>query len=190
MPLPSREQTFGYENCRDLVKKLDREIDRYCEVAGSEISEAGEALLKCVLQLEDSAFNAAVTAWHLCDWVFKEFDDTQRQKFEFKKLADLQNYVRRECRVLHLCRQAATASKHWVVEKHADPTVKTVVSGERGWTIYFEDNGKKIAADQVFIEARNFWDKFIRDNGIPKPTDDEMEALSVILNAPSDLEQR
>ena len=36
MALPSRDQTFAYESCRDLVEKLDREIDRYREVAGND----------------------------------------------------------------------------------------------------------------------------------------------------------
>jgi hypothetical protein len=29
MPLPGREQTFALENCRDLLSKLEREIERY-----------------------------------------------------------------------------------------------------------------------------------------------------------------
>jgi hypothetical protein len=33
MPLPNREQTF-YECCRDLLEKLDREIDRYRSIVG------------------------------------------------------------------------------------------------------------------------------------------------------------
>ena len=36
MAIPSRKQTFGYTDCRDLVEKLDREIDRYRAVAGKD----------------------------------------------------------------------------------------------------------------------------------------------------------
>jgi hypothetical protein len=172
MVLPSRDQTFAYENCRDLVEKLDREIDRYCEVAGNDQVLEPNVLLKLVDQLKDSAFNASVTAWHLCDWVFNDLSEEQRQKLGFVQLGDLQNHVRKECRALHLCRKAATASKHWRVEKHADFTVQTVVTGETGWTIYFVDSGKKIPADQVFIAARDFWATFIRDNHIANTLDD------------------
>jgi hypothetical protein len=28
MPLPGRDKTFALENCRDLLNKLEREIDR------------------------------------------------------------------------------------------------------------------------------------------------------------------
>lgn len=157
MALPSRDKTFAYENCRDLLEKLDREIDRYCEVAGNDQMLKPEVMLKLVDQLKDSAFNASVTAWHLCDWVFNDLPEEQCQKLGFKKLADLKTHVTKQCRQLHLCRQAATASKHWSVERYADPTVQTIVTAETGWTIYFVDNGKKIPADQVFIAARDFW---------------------------------
>jgi hypothetical protein len=66
MPLPGRDQTFAFEDCREVLKKLEREIDRYLEVVGRDEQEP-EALLKLVDQLRDSAFNAAVTAWHLCE---------------------------------------------------------------------------------------------------------------------------
>jgi hypothetical protein len=124
MALPSRDKTFAYENCRDLLEKLDREIDRYCEVAGNDQMLTPEVMLKLVDQLKDGAFNASVTAWHLCDWVFNDLPEEQRQKLGFKKLADLQTHVTKQCRQLHLCRQAATASKHWSVERYADPPFK------------------------------------------------------------------
>jgi hypothetical protein len=178
MALPSRNQTFAYENCRDLLEKLDREIDRYCEVAGSQFSEPGENLIRAVDQLKDSAFNASVTAWHLCDWVFNDLAVEQRQKLGLNRITDLQKHVREQCRALHLCRLAATASKHWAVERHADPAVHTVVTAETGWTIYFVDGDSKISAEKVFIAARDFWTGFIRDNGISKALDDrEIEKI-------------
>ena len=29
MPLPSRDKTFALESCRDLLNKLEREIERF-----------------------------------------------------------------------------------------------------------------------------------------------------------------
>jgi hypothetical protein len=59
MPLPGRDKTFALENCRDLLNKLEREIDR--------LSAARDR--DDLTTMIDTAFNAAVTAWHLCDWV-------------------------------------------------------------------------------------------------------------------------
>jgi len=51
MPLPNRPQTF-YESCRDLLEKLDREIDRYRSIAGRDDHNVVE-------ELKDIAFNAS-----------------------------------------------------------------------------------------------------------------------------------
>ena len=171
MPLPSRDQTFAFLNCRELLEKLDREIDRYCDVAGRNEAEP-EALFNLVNQLKDSAFNAAVTAWHLCDWVFNDMTAEHRQQLQFSKLADLQNYARANCRPLHLCRQAATASKHWTVNNHPDSDVEVIVAAEDpGWTVYFLDGGHKHYAEDVFQIALHFWTNFIWKNGIAKASE-------------------
>jgi hypothetical protein len=154
MALPGREQTFAYEDCRDLRQKLDREIKRYRSMVGREDSDPEE--------LKDTAFNASVTAWHLTDWVFNDLTPAQRASLRFEDLSDLQEYARTNCRALYLCRYAATASKHWEVTKHPDPNVQIVVTlADTGWTIYFMDSGKRKAAEQVFDDALVFWTQFI-----------------------------
>jgi hypothetical protein len=173
MPLPSRAQTFAFDNCRDLLNKLEREIDRYQEVAGHDERDDPEALLKLVSQLTDSAFNAAVTAWQLCDWVFNDMTPEQRQKLRVSSLGDLQKHVRENCRALYLCRQAATASKHWKVNSHPDPDVDVVVWHDNaGWTIHFDDGGQKQPAYVVFELAHAFWTEFIFGQGIAKALDE------------------
>jgi hypothetical protein len=176
MALPSRKQTFAYETCRDLVEKLDREIDRYHAVAGGDEGEWGN-LLNLVHQLTDSAFNASVTAWHIGDWVFNDMPCRLRDKFGFKEVADVQKYARGYCRALHLCRQAATASKHWSVDKYRDPSVKVIVTAEGGWRIYFKDGDKEISADQAFANARDFWYHFIKDSGLARHLDEKAEEM-------------
>jgi hypothetical protein len=165
MAIPSRKQTYGYTDCRDLVEKLDREIDRYSAVAGKHAADE-EEMVNIVFQLTDSAFNASVTAEQLADWVFNDMTEVQRSKFGFKELADMQKLVREKCRALYLIRHAATASKHWIVSKHADPTVEVFVTGEGGWNAYFMDDGIKKDAYVVFCDAREFWYHFINDNQI------------------------
>ena len=114
MPLPNRQQTF-YENCRDLLEKLDREIDRYRSIVGRDGHNVVE-------KLKDIAFNASVTAWQLGDWVFNDMTAEQRKRFGFK---DIEALRKTTCRALYLCRHAATASKHWEVTQYHDPDVQT-----------------------------------------------------------------
>src|SRR5262249_23449883 len=160
MPLLSRQRTFAYKSCRDLLEKLRREVKRYRLIAGRDGADVEE--------LKDVAFNASVTAWHLSDWVFNDLTEEDRKKFGFKDVQDLQEHARTSCRALYLCRYAATASKHWQVTTYPDPKVQTVVTAETSWCIYFLDNERRIPADQVFDEALHFWTQFIYGNEIAK----------------------
>src|SRR5581483_1155293 len=99
MPLPSREQTFAFQDCREMLDKLHRELDRYREVAGRDPEDLA-AMAELVDQLKDSAFNAAVTAWHLGDWVFNDMTLDQRKAVGVRTLGDLQSHVRKKCRSL------------------------------------------------------------------------------------------
>jgi Phage integrase family len=72
MPLPGRDHTFALEDCRALLSKLEREIERYKEIDTERVA--------AVADLTDLAFNISVTAWHLCDWVFADMTDEQRKK--------------------------------------------------------------------------------------------------------------
>ena len=162
MPLPGQEKTFALEDCRALLNKLKREIDRY-----NATSDNIEARI-------DHAFNVVVTAWHMCDWVFADLTEKQKSALQITKLADLQA-IARKCRVLHLCRQVATASKHWKVTDYPDPTVAVIVTttpllgehyGPRDWYLYFVDDSKALSAEWVFDQALDFWTHFIYGNRI------------------------
>jgi hypothetical protein len=136
MALPGRDQTFAYENCREMLNKLKREIERYCAVAGVVELLEGETLLRHVDQLKDSALN--------------DLTPEQRQTLNLESLDELQCRARKQCRALYLCRHVATASKHWSVKKHPDPTIKAVVEcSEAGWAGYFFDGSTKTPANQV-----------------------------------------
>jgi hypothetical protein len=157
MPLPGRDHTFALEDCRDLLWKLEREIDRYKKIDTEHVAAAAD--------LTDLAFNIAVTAWHLCDWVFADMTEEQRKKLSIRKLRDLQDEARR-CRALHMCRQLATGSKHWKVSEYPDPDLKVVVAATPEWRIFLEDGGTQHDAIQIFEQARDFWTSFIHQNFI------------------------
>jgi hypothetical protein len=171
MALPGREKTFAYENCRDLLLKLKREIDRF-GVARADGS---------IEDMKDTAFNACVTAWHLCDWVFNDLTQAQQDALNIHSLPELWAHAR-ECRALHLCRQVATASKHWEITKYRDPDVAVIVTATPspppkpdpamppvymdGWWIYFVDGPDKRDASDIFAQALDFWTQFIYQNGV------------------------
>jgi urease gamma subunit len=160
MAFPAKEKTFKLENCRDLYNKLDREIARFDGAANNS------------LDLADHAFNVVVTAWHMCDWVFADMTPELKSKLQINTLAELQAEARK-CRALHLCQQAANASKHWaLLEKHRDPGVDVIVGvapvrrpeevqEPPKFEAYFKDGSDFIEAGKVFETARDFWTQFI-----------------------------
>jgi hypothetical protein len=128
----------------------------------------------------DHAFNAAVTAWQLCDWVFADITPAQQDKLNIHSIENMRSHARHHCRALHLCRQVATASKHMRVSRFPDPNVKTITTVNAippppqgpplhvapGWFLYFDDDGEVTEAEDVFTDAYYFWTQFIYRNKI------------------------
>ena len=76
------------------------------------------------------AFNAAVTAWHICDWVWETAPLELRARFQHDSpepsaqgVRLLQALVCDQCRELYICRQLATGAKHFRVDRFNDPGV-------------------------------------------------------------------
>jgi hypothetical protein len=114
MALPGKQHTFALENCRSMLDKLRREIERLRDADGP--------------ARNDHAFNAAVTAWQLCDWVFADMTPAQKDKLKIHNRLGMQEHAGHHSRALHLCRQVATASKHMRVTRFPDPKVKTITT--------------------------------------------------------------
>jgi hypothetical protein len=156
-------QKFSFETSVDVIWKLYWEIERLNHATPHDIID-----MKCF------AFNAAVTAWQLTDWIFEDMSDEQRRQFGISKLSDLQKMAREQCRALHLCRQIATASKHRVVKmKHYDDSVSTRIDFDRTdayqwpkWGLMIIDGDKSYPAIAVFEEARLYWYKFLCGLGL------------------------
>jgi hypothetical protein len=156
-------QKFSFETSVDVFWKLEWEIVRFNKASPHDIID-----MKCF------AFNAAVTAWQLTDWVFEDMSDEHRRQFGLSKLPDLQNLVRKQCRALHLCRQIATASKHRVVKlKYYDDSVSTRVDFDHAdarrwpkWELVTIDGDKSYPAIDVFEEVRLYWYKFLCGLGL------------------------
>ena len=79
------------------------------------------------------AFNCAVTAWHMVDWVWQSTDASGRAAIlsrlglvpsaPKKDFSAFNRELMKRYRPLHLCRQVATGSKHKIVENYPDPNV-------------------------------------------------------------------
>jgi hypothetical protein len=121
------------------------------------------------------AFNVAVTAWHMSDWVFIERRDAGVLSGQVQ---DFQIDVQARCRALRLCKHVATASKHYRVERKPDPSIKVIVQANetpiaddmsdvddaRHWDIVILDDTGPTDALAVFYAAQAFWDAEIRDD--------------------------
>jgi hypothetical protein len=154
MALSGRDRTFAFQNCRDMMDKLKREIERYARVDGQDVEA-----------MKDLAFNIAVTGWHLCDWVFMDLTPAQRDALDIHSLAQMQERAL-TCRALHVFRQVATASKHWEISRRPDPAVTVVVAAVPDWRIWFEDDQGRLSAALAFDLALYFWTEFIYGHGI------------------------
>ncbi len=120
MSLPARPQTFALEDSRDVYRKLEWEIKGL--KAALETAEPDE--------LSYRAFNCAVTAWQLTDWVWSDLTIEQRTALNITSLSGFQEYCRSKCRSMYLCRYIATASKHQKIAHHPDADVDVSVFAE------------------------------------------------------------
>ena len=175
MTLPARPQTFGLENAWDLYAKLEWEIEK---LKAAPVDRDPQ-------DLAYGAFNAAVTAWQLMDWVWKEIDLSKKKRLSLNNLGDLQRLCRNQCRALYLCRQIATASKHWEVRDYADPSVQAKMDADVRrfsagdpvgtplstwrWNLIIHDGAQTFNAIQVFDDAQYFWGQFMMKH-LPRPT--------------------
>lgn len=132
------------------------------------------------------AFNTAVTAWHISDWLWQsspEARDKLSKRFNFdyqetskgirKGLGRFQDAVGQECRELYVCRELAKGSKHMRSDK-PDPDVKALAKwspvvdgvglvkpGDLVLGLFIEDAGSERDAVLSFIDAFGFWEKLI-----------------------------
>jgi hypothetical protein len=111
-PQPTPPKTFAINSSRDMLEKLKREIER---LAGSIIRQ----------EVVDHGLNAAMTAWHLTDWTWREIQGsipqfrslTARAGTPIKELKQFQEFVKRNCAELAYCEGIAVSTKHFAFSK-------------------------------------------------------------------------
>lgn len=105
-------KTFAINSSRDMLEKLKREIERF---AGSIIRQ----------EVVGHGLNAAMTAWHLTDWTWREIQGsiprlrslTARAGKPIKELKQFQEFVKRNCAELAYCEGIAVSTKHFAFSK-------------------------------------------------------------------------
>jgi hypothetical protein len=163
MSLSDRERlAFALRGCRDLLEKLRDETGSLTTVERHDVT--GRAYI---------AFNCAVTAWHMTDWVWAELDQSQREKIQ--KLAGtncalvetnprpLQTYARGNSDALKLCELVANGSKHCFLIKGNQDVCTAMTDGEGidyGNPVVNVD-GKEMWFGKVLWQAVCWWQVFL-----------------------------
>src|SRR6516162_118286 len=114
-PQRTPPKTLAINSSRDMLEKLRHEIDR---LAGSIIRQ----------DIVDHGLNAAMTAWHLTDWAWREIEGstrrptlTARAGAPIRELKQFQELVKRNCAELAYCEGIAISTKHFASRQPARP---------------------------------------------------------------------
>ncbi|MGJ4941670.1 hypothetical protein ACQR1W_13940 [Bradyrhizobium sp. HKCCYLS1011] len=132
------------------------------------------------------AFNTAVTAWHVSDWLW-QYSPQLRTKLATKfqivfeetptgvrnGLGKFQNAVVPHSDALRICREIATGSKHMRKDK-VDHSIKAqavwtkeikgvgfVKPGDLSMSLRVTFNDREMDAELAFIEAAGYWEKLM-----------------------------
>src|SRR5438128_2722729 len=104
-------KAFAIDSSRDILEKLKREIER---LAGAIIRQ----------EIVDHGLNAAMTAWHLTDWTWREIQDstprlrlTERAGRPIRELKQFQEFVKRNCSELAYCEGIVVSTRHFAFSK-------------------------------------------------------------------------
>lgn len=160
--VPGPPHTFGLPDARSLLRKLEWEL--------------GE------LGLADThthyrAFNVAVTAWHLIDWVWQELPPSRRAVWRDDRRS-FRDACEQECPDLALCGMIAEASKHRIRDRPVRKGVATfafadVVHAKCGearaddplstwtWRLVIRDGEHERSAADVFSRVLAYWQSVI-----------------------------
>ena len=118
------DKVFGLATPQHMLMKLGWEIAGLRSALSVPIKPGAEPAYH--------AFNCAVTAWHMTDWIWQSATADDRVEVLSKLAAPAtgkSNFgaftqaLTQRHRVLHICRQIATGSKHKIVERHPDADV-------------------------------------------------------------------
>jgi hypothetical protein len=176
---------FGMDHPQHMFVKLSWELDALMN--SMSVWKDNEAAPEPLFH----AFNTAITAWHVADWLWQYQPETRAKlatKFQFlfeetatgvrKGLERFQEAVLLHCDELRVCREIANGSKHMRKNK-VDPNIKAqavwgkVVDGtgfakpgDLVMSLRVNHKDKEVDAELAFIEAFGFWERLMTELGV------------------------
>ncbi|WP_108459181.1 hypothetical protein [Devosia naphthalenivorans] len=170
-----KSKRFGLNSYRDLLAKLDWEIEGLEDVVENSIEERYRY------------FNTAVTAWHLTDWVWQAMSAEDRRIIVDQHPASrdtvtsFQKLVRLTSEALLICDQVANGSKHFERSRHDNPDIFTAMTNAMNIYQHIE-TGELMQKETVstfivygdsfyapialFRKARSDWDLILNGFGL------------------------
>jgi len=123
------------------------------------------------------AINGAMTAWHLCEWIWAEHNATVQPLSQDSKLGGFQSYLISQCPELEIMQAITNGSKHFKVSsKSGGARVKATElhrgAFNRGFSRGFDisllkielDDGSTVIFDDVIERVVMFWGNFFKNS--------------------------
>ena len=182
-PEPTTPKTFAINSSRDMLEKLKREIE---QLAGSIIRQ----------EVIDHGLNAAMTAWHLTDWTWREIQGsiprfrslTASAGTPIRELKQFQEFVKKDCAELAYCEGIAVFTKNFAFSKlpvfstevterfkispvgatlHPfSPTGESITYTAQAAELWISDGRSLTPAAEILENAYQWWRKFIDEMSI------------------------
>jgi len=148
--------SFNIKTTRDFYNKLNEDYEEYFKDRLS----------------SRKALNFALTAWHLSDWTYNEFNN--KFKAAYKDLGSFQSNLKELCPSLQFMHDLTNGTKHYTLKRH-NPKIKETclhvgdfnddfnrdfdismleIDLKDGTKVYFEDEIKIVMG---------FWTKYLKE---------------------------
>jgi hypothetical protein len=152
------------------------------EIEGLRTAIADSESVAAHLHAAYCAFNCAVTAWHVSDWIWEYLPPAELSAQcgrGLGQVSEFQNWLIQQSRSLNCCREIANGSKHRVVSRgkpdlyvkaslvwavdYADVNARVdePLGRYRSQLVIHDREGSRPALD-VFQEAYDYWCGFLR----------------------------
>lgn len=149
--------SFNIKTTSDYFKKLIEDYKEFCKDKTS----------------SRAALNCAISAWHLTEWTYNEFQFQMSN--QFTTLGLYQKYIKAQCPSLQIMHDLTNSTKHFVLKRHK-PIIKDTTLNLGSFSndfsrdfdistlnIELNDETKSCFEDEIET-AINFWMKFLQSN--------------------------
>lgn len=149
--------SFGIKTTSDLFNKLIEDFEEFRKDTTS----------------SRMALNCAMTAWHLTDWSYYEFNQTLSS--DYSTLVSYQQAIKERCPSLQILHDITNGSKHYVLLRHKPIVKETNLHIGAYSAAYSHDydistleiemgDGTKKYFDDEIQKAIEFWTQYLQSN--------------------------